>query len=123
MRFFSALLFFILCCCKAASTSSQEPSSLQKIVTSEIGASAIIEKNNSATFALAQQTENKSVSFLVIRLSDLKIVIKEKIIGSVTWSGEMEIKIIRTPGIVKTNAQPEDNIRVINLNNYVIHKK
>jgi len=44
-------------------------------------------------------------------------VVKEKIQGSVNWSGEMEIKVIRTPGIVKKNAQPEDNIRVIDLNN------
>jgi len=123
MRFFSALLLSTLCCCKAASTTSQEPSSLQKIVASEIGAPASIEKNNSATFALAQQVDNKSVSFLVIRLSDLKIVIKEKITGSVSWSGEMEIKVTRTPGMVKTNEKPEDHIRIINLNNYVIQKK
>jgi hypothetical protein len=123
MRFFSAVILSTLCCCKAASTSSQEPASLQKIVESEIGTHAIIEKNNSGTFALAHQTENKSVAFLVIRLSDLKIVVKEKIQGSVTWSREMEIKVIRTPGIVKTNARPEDNIRIINLSNYVIHKK
>jgi hypothetical protein len=123
MRFFSALFLLTLCCCKAASPSSQEPSSLQKIVDSEIGTHAVIEKNKVETFALAHQTSNTSVEYLVIRLSDLKIVVKEKIQGSVKWSGEMEIKVARMPGIVKKNTQPEDNIRLIDLNNYVIHKK
>jgi hypothetical protein len=123
MRFFLVVFLSTLCCCKASVTSSQEPASLQKIVASEIGTQAVIEKNNAGTFALAHQTENKSVSFLVIRLADLKIVLKEKINGSVRWSSEMEIKVTQVPGIVKKNAQPEDNTRLIDLNNYVIHRK
>lgn len=123
MRFVPALFLSTLCCCKAASPSSQGPASLQEIVDSEIGTHALIEKNKGETFALAYQNGNASVEYLVVRLSDLKIVVKEKIQGSVKWSGDMEITVTRTPGIVKKNARPEDNIRLIDLNNYVIHNK
>jgi hypothetical protein len=123
MRFFSALLLSALCCCKAASTSSQELTPLEKKVHSEVGSPAILEKNKSATFALAYRAKGISVEYLVIRLSDLKAVVKGKIQGSVTWHGDMEIKVMQTPGMVKTNAKPADNVRLINLNNYIVHKK
>jgi hypothetical protein len=123
MRFLSVLFVATLCCCKAASTTSHEQATFEQIVESEIGANAIIEKNNPLTFALAYHTNNRSVDYLIIRLSDLKIVVKEKIQGSVTWDGAMRIKVITMPGIVKMNSKPEDKVRIIDLNNYVIHKK
>jgi len=123
MRFIFLFFFATLCCCKAASTTSHDQATLQKIVGTEIGAGAIIEKNISSTFALAHQTKDRSVEYLIIRLSDLKIVVREKIQGSVTWSGDMEIKVIKTPGMVKLNSKPEDNVKIINLNNYIIHNK
>jgi hypothetical protein len=123
MRFFLVIFIATLCCCKAASTSSLNQSTLQKIVESELGANAIIEKNNPSNFALAYESKDKTVRFMVVRLSDLKIIIKEKIQGSVTWDKEMKIKVVTIPGIVKANAKPEDNVRVIDLNNYVIQNK
>jgi hypothetical protein len=123
MRFLSVALITTLCCCKAASISSLDQATLQKIVESEIGANAIVEKNNPSTFALAYQAKDRSVEFIVIRLMDLKIVVKEKIQGSVTWDRKMNIKVTTTPGIVKINSKPEDNVRVIDLSNYVIQNK
>ena len=123
MRFFSFVFLATLCCCRAASTSSPEQATLQKIVASEIGENAFVEKNNSSTFALAYQTKDRTVKFIVIRLADLQIVINERVQGSVTWEREMNIKVTKTPGIVKMKAPPEDNVRVIDLNNYIIHNK
>ena len=124
MRFLFVMFLSTLCCCKAATTSLQNHVTLQKIVDNEIGTNATIEKNNPATFALAYQVKNKSVEYVVVRLVDLKVVVKEKINqGSVTWSGDMQIKVVLIPGIVKLNSKPADNIRLIDLNNYVINKK
>ncbi len=123
MRFLSVALIATLYCCKAAHVSSHQQITLQKIVESEIGANAIVERNNSSTFALASQSRGRSIEFIVIRLIDLKIVVKEKIQGSVTWDREMTIKVTTTPGVVKMNSRPEDNVRVVDLNNYVIQKK
>src|SRR5260221_6715110 len=114
MRFLFVMFLSTLCCCKAATTSLQNQVTLQKIVDNEIGVNATIEKNSSAAFALAFQVKDRSVEYIVVRLADLKIVVKEKINqGSVTWSGDMRIKVTQTPGIVKMNSKPEDNIRFI----------
>ena len=123
MRFLSVFFLATLLCCKAASNPSNGQATLEKIVETEIGVNAIIEKNNSSTFALASQTNNRSVEYLIIRLSDLKVVVKEKIQGSVTWNGDKEIKVTQIPGTVKMNSRPEDNVKIINLNNYAIPNK
>jgi hypothetical protein len=123
MRFIPAVFIATLCCCKAAGISSSDQSSLQQIVESELGANAKIEKNNTSNFALAHESKDKTVSFIVVRLTDLKIVVKEKIQGSVTWDKAMSIKVTTIPGIVKANAKPEDNVRIIDLNNFAIQSK
>lgn len=124
MRFLSILFLLALCCCKSSTSSKQEQDTLQKIIDTEIGADAKIEKNKQATFVLAYQSQNRSVEYIIVRLTDLKVVIKEKINqGSVTWNGEMQIKVVRTPGMIKKNSKPKDNIQLIDLNNYVINKK
>jgi hypothetical protein len=123
MRFLSVFFLATLYCCKAASTTSHEQVTLEKITEAEIGPNAVIEKNHTATFALAYRAKDRSVEYIVIRLSDLKIVIKEKIQGSVTWEGEMQIKVTQTPGMVKLNSKPEDNVKIIDLTNYAIQKK
>ncbi len=126
MRAFLFIVISILFCCKPSARvqSESQGDKLQTLVEKEIGKSAVIEKNPSNTFALASHTENRTVDYVVIRLSDLKVVIKEKIIiGSVSWSGDRQIKVVSIPGMVRANARPEDNVRLIDLNNYVINKK
>jgi hypothetical protein len=123
MRFVLIIFFATLCCCKAVSHSSTQQVTLQKLVDGELGPNANIEKNNSSTFAIAYQSKDRSVEFLVIRLLDLKIILKDKIQGSVSWSGDMKIKVFNTPGIVKLNSKPEDYVKIIDLNNYIIQNK
>ena len=123
MRFVSVLFMVTLWNCKAVGTTSHVQSSLEQLVEAQIGADAIIKKNNTATFALAYKSKDKSVEYLVIRLSDNKVVIKEKISGSVDWEGEMKIKVTVTPGIVKRDSKPEDYVRVIDLSSYIVQKK
>jgi len=123
MRFLSLLFIAALFCCKAANNASSDQATLEKLVETEIGANATIEKNNSSTFALASRTDNRFIEYIIIRLSDLKIVVKDKIQGSVTWSGDMAIKVMKTPGMVKMNSRPDDNVKIINLENYLIHNR
>jgi hypothetical protein len=123
MRFLSVFFITTLCSCRAVGTTSHVQTSLEQTIEREIGGDAIIGKNSTATFALAYQSKNKSVEYVVIRLSDLKVVAKERIQGSVTWDGEMKIKVTQTPGIVKLDSKPGDNVKVIDLNNYIIQKK
>jgi hypothetical protein len=117
-----ALLLFILSSCQSAIAvqRGQGASTLQKISETEIGADAKIEKNESGTFALVYKNENRSVTYIVVRMADLKIVINKKVItGSVTWSGDMQIKESTVPGIIKKNSRSDDNIRYIDLKNFI----
>ena len=124
MRFPFVLFIATLSCCKAAGIPSQNQGDLQKLITTEIGVNATVKKNSNETFALAFRAQDRRLEFLVIRLTDNKIVVKEKINeGSVTWSGELQIKVNERPGIVKMDSKPEDHTRLINLDKYVINKK
>jgi hypothetical protein len=124
MRSFLVLLIATLSCCHAAGISSQNQGNLQKLVEGELGVNATIKKNSAETFALAVQPQSRSIAFIIIRLTDMNVVAREKINnGSVTWGGDMRIKVTETPGMVKTDAKEGDHSRIINLNNYVINRK
>ncbi len=126
LKYLSLVWLFTLCCCKAPASVQKESqtSPLQSLVESKLGANANIEKNISNTFALAYIAENRSISYIVIRLSDLKIVVNSKIErGSITWFKDMELKETRTPGIVKKNTKPDDNIKLIDLAQFVVQKR
>ncbi len=124
MKFLSPLLFLALCCCKPlASVQKENQTTLRFVVESELGTAAIIEKNKSQAFALAYRDQNRETKYIVVRLSDLNVILKETITGSVRWSGEMQLKESLIPGMVRRDPKPDDNIRLIDLNNYIIHKK
>jgi hypothetical protein len=120
----SLLLFCLLTLssCKAAVYEQKDQrSSLQSIVTSELGSVAAIENNKPGTFALAYSINNRSLKYIVVRLADLKIVIRQKIVkGSIAWSEDLQLKETHAPEMVKKNASARDNTRLIDLKNYVV---
>lgn len=116
-----AVVLLLFCACKPSSKGqSQQDNVLQKIVAQEIGEKVVTTKNNSKTFALAYLEQDGFTNYSIIRLSDNKIVAKEKIRGSVRWLSDMQIQESHTPGIVKRDAKPEDHSKVIDLNKYLV---
>ncbi len=123
MRFSSIFLLLLACCKPAASVQTVGRGTLQSLVDAALGPHATIEKNKSQTFALAYQNQNRETEYVVVRLNDLMVVRKEKIIGSVAWNGEMQLKESLVAGMVKRDSNPNENIRLIDLNNYLIQKE
>ena len=123
MRFFFALLV-LLCACKPASTNlSQDNKALKKLVTHEIGENATITQNESKTFALGVLGKDESVRYVVIRLSDNKVVVKNIFRGSITWTNDMQLTESVKPGIVKKDSRPGDYSRIIDLNAFLTQTK
>jgi hypothetical protein len=117
------IFLFLFCACKPASKNqAQSDNVLQKVVNKEVGESASVSKNTANTFALAFTNRNQSVQYVVIRLSDNKVVFKNKIRGSIQWSGDMQLTEVTTPGMVKKEDKPEDRSKLIDLNKYLSHK-
>lgn len=118
------VLVVLFCTCKPASkTLSQDDNLLRKIVGQEIGENATITKNNSKTFALGVVTNDESVRYVVIRLSDNKVVVKNNIRGVISWRADMELNESRTPGIVKKDSRSDDYSRTIDLKQFIAHSK
>jgi len=118
MRAIGVLVFFF-CACKPASKTHSQDDLLQKITYQEIGENATITKNDSKTFALVVLNRDESVRYAVIRLSDNKVAIKNNIRGTISWSGDLQLTEVRTPGIVKKDSKPEDFTRTIDLRQYL----
>jgi len=125
MRFLFVVFLSLTVCKPIKSIKESESSSeaLAKIVRSEIGAEAIVQRNSSNTFALGFKSEKSFVKFIVIRLQDNQVVVRDKVQGSIMWSDDMRIKESQIPGIVKLDSKPEDFIKVIDLNQFVIRPK
>jgi hypothetical protein len=114
------VFLFLLCACKPIQkNTSQTDEVLQKIVKEELGENAIVTKNSSKSFALATLKRDESIQYAIIRISDNKVVMKNKIRGTIDWSGEMQLTESRIPGIIKKDSKPEDYSRVINLNQFI----
>src|SRR5882724_6158447 len=105
MRFlFVAFLSLTLCKpINSVKASDSSVNTLTRIVHAEIGDHAILEKNSSNTFALGFKSDKSFVKYIVIRLQDNQVVLRDKVHGSVLWLDEMRIKVSRIPGIVKSN--------------------
>ena len=119
-------LFFLLplgSCKPAASVQTDSRATLQSVVDAELDIHATIEKNKSMTFALAYRNQNRETEYIVVRLKDLTVVRKERLTGSVAWSGEMQLKESAVQGMVKRDSKPSENFRLIDLNNYLIQKE
>jgi len=123
MRFFFVVLFSLTFCKPSSGikTTEQSVDLLHKIVQQELGDNPSIEKNQANTFALAFRSENKFLKYIVVRLQDNQVVLREKIRGSVTWTGNMQIKESHIPGMVRSNSKPEDFMKTIDLNQFVVH--
>jgi hypothetical protein len=118
-----ALLILIISCKPASKGQSVASDAFQKIVAKELSDKSIVTKNNTNSFALAYQEEDGFIRYIIVRLTDNNVVRKEKIRGSVSWVNDMQIKESIIPGIVKKDAKPDDNTRIIDLNQFIVQAK
>jgi len=123
MRSVGILLFFLCACKPSTKTLSQNNNTLQQLVIREIGENAAITQNESKTFALGILSKDESVRYVVIRLSDYKVVLKNNIRGSISWTNDMQLTESIKPGIVKKDSKPEDYSRAIDLKPFLIQAK
>ena len=115
----SLLTIILIAGCR--SSPSQKIDVLKDLITKQLGKEVIIQKNKPETFALGFSEKDKSTSYLIVRLSDMKIVEQERISqGNIAWNGEMELKITKIPGIIRATDQPSDFVTIVNLNKYLI---
>ncbi|MBS1951031.1 MAG: hypothetical protein OJF59_002930 [Cytophagales bacterium] len=120
MRFIVHLLLLLLVvfttCCAA---NQSRKTDIQALAEKRLGKGVTIINNSSKTFALAYLSKDRTVSYLVVKLDDNKIVEEGQTNGSVEWSADLEIKVTSKPGMVKLHPSPEDTIRKISLAKYI----
>lgn len=91
---------------------------------SVVGAGYDIQKNKTNTFALCTKISDRSSEFKIVRLKDLKVVNQEVLIqgGKVSWIEDLKIKVIKGAEIVRADENPEDYVRIIDLNQYLLNE-
>jgi hypothetical protein len=116
------LAIILISSCKAATITARQSESLESVVVEKLGADAVIKKNKDTTFALCtkENPSTQSVSYLVIRLSDLTIVVQNKTSpASFLWIDTYLIEIKEIPGIVKKEEQNRDG-KIIDVTKYIV---
>lgn len=115
-----ALILLTIFSCKA----QQQKHSLQ-VISEKIGDNAIIDYNKDRSFALIQekfsvvQDSEYTSSYLIIRMSDNKIIKEGKVVhGYIKWINDDIIEIFEMPGLIKDDQEESDFKSHINVRNF-----
>ncbi|MCB0494992.1 MAG: hypothetical protein KDC79_02560 [Cyclobacteriaceae bacterium] len=126
----SLLLFYfvvLLIGCKSNklsdSSTKLEGNKFEEVATKKLGEGLTYYKNDSKTYVLCVHEvpgtnlqPRNSLSFVVIRLKDDKIVLQQNISGGkVNWFSDREIEVFRTPGIVRPDESRDDYTTLYNV--------
>jgi len=95
---------------------------LEDVIARELGPGATVEKNQSGTLALAYVEKERNLTYLVVRVADGQMIVKNKIRGSVTWHADQVLKETSVPGIIKADEKATDHTKLIDLSVYKIHQ-
>lgn len=115
-------LIMLIFSCKSSSLPANQNKTLESVVAETLGEGAVIQKNKDATFALCtkENLSTRSVSYLIVRLSDLVIVEKDNVSrASFTWIDNYKIEVKTIPGIVKKDEQSVPR-KVIDVTKYMV---
>lgn len=118
------LILLTIFSCKA----QQQKHSLQ-VISEKIGDNAIIDYNRDHSFALVQekfsvvQDGEYTSSFLIIRMSDNKIIKEGKVVhGYIKWINDDIIEIFEMPGVIKDDQEEDDFKKRINIRGFQKNK-
>lgn len=116
------VLLVVTASCKTAT--SQQQLTVEQMVEAQLGKGWTGQENSSHTFLLATQKEDTQIHFLVVRLSDRKIVVNETTTQSVAWQSDRELRVTYKPGMVKRNGQsPTEKIISVEENSNNPHQQ
>lgn len=114
------ITMMVIISCKSASLPTVQKT-LPALVAEKLGENAIIQKNKDVTFALCtkENTSTLSVSYIIVKLSDLTIVEEGNTArASFVWIDTYKIEIREIPGMVK---KEHENIqgKIIDVTKYI----
>ena len=115
-------LIILIASCKSATVTVVPTKTLESMVAENLGENAVVQKNKDATFALCfkENSSTLSVSYIIVRLSDLTVVKQDKIAqASFAWVDNYKIEMKTIPGIMSKDEQ-FTVVKVIDLTKYII---
>lgn len=116
------VLIILIASCKSAPVTGVPTKNFETIVAENLGENAVIQKNKDATFALCfkENPSTLSVSYIIVRLSDLTVVERDKTSqASFSWVDTYKVEIKTIPGMVRKDEQ-STAVKVIDLTKYII---
>ncbi len=105
-------------------------SSLNEVVTKELGSESYTTVANERDEYLLCYTESKSplnsyatIKFLILKKEDNKIIHRANIKdGYIKWVSEFELEIFEVPGVIETDQNIEDYKSILNVKNFIKQK-
>ncbi len=124
IRFYSLFLFLLVAGCKS---SQQIDSSIDVIVSKEVGEGATVTKNSDETLMLAvapvnnggesPRSERQQMKYIVLKVSEKKVIYQGSFeAGYAQWIDNENIEVFSPPGIVRPGQNKNDLIKIINVN-------
>lgn len=108
--------------CQSASLHAVQNKSIESLAREKLGDHAVIERNKDSTFALCYKENDltKSVSYLIIRSSDLAIIDHDTLSPStLTWIDTYKVEVKTIPGIIKKDEQSLER-KIIDLTHFIV---
>lgn len=108
--------------CQSASLHAVQNKSIESLARENLGDHAVIERNKDSTFALCYKENDltKSVSYLIIRSSDLAIIDHNTLSpSSLTWIDTYKVEVKTIPGIIKKDEQSLER-KIIDLTHFIV---
>ncbi|MCB0504333.1 MAG: hypothetical protein KDC58_02415 [Cyclobacteriaceae bacterium] len=122
---FLVLGVFLLSCGTKVRNSSGKDNQVkyQQVAEKSLGAGIDCTKNNSETYVLcvnegtgSSEQPRKMLSFMVIRTSDNKVMLEQKVDGgTVNWYSDNEIEVFTIPGIMGRDQTKDDYTLIYNV--------
>lgn len=122
MKLLLMLALIVLSACKSTVQGGSSDTTLNSLAKSKLGDEVVINKNSNETFALCFKQNNtiNSITYLIVRLSDLQVVEQNTIPNaSFKWIDTYQVEIKEIPGIVMKD-ETDSNRKIIDVTHFII---
>ena len=110
--------------CKPAIQSTKLRPEPETIIRRELGDEASVRRNSSGSFAICTRNGQDQTQFMVVRLSDNRIVVSKKVVnGFAEWTGDLEITYYTVPGIIREGETAANYMKKIDLRPYLQNQR
>jgi hypothetical protein len=125
MRLIILAIVITISSCTPTATIGSQNNAIEALAQAKLGGNAVIINNKDNTFTLCyKELPGQSISYLIVRLSDTKLVVEDKVspTSSISWRDNFHVEIKIIPGTIK-KTEEEVTSKIIDVSTYLTTKQ